>query len=287
MATQNRIPFESFFSRNASFVERIDWARRLATSDVRILIQGETGTGKSRLARAIHDASARSNAPFVEVEVAGLPAGEAHERIFTSGIWQAHKGTLAIGGLFEQAPWLVSKVLRINEPFGRDTYDARLILTRVDRGPDHEESLSPELYHRMPEAVILLPPLRHRTEDIRALFEGFVKLACEATGKRVEGWTNEVDRAILSHPWPGNLHELRGVAFSAVIAAKGPLLALGEVTARMRHPATDAADARPKLKDVTRRYARRVLAEENGNVSAAARVLGVSRCTLAEWLKEA
>ena len=91
---------------------------------------------------------------------------------------------------------------------------------------------------------------------------------------------------LLAHPWPGNLHELRAVAFSAVLAARGPRLSSGEVAGRMRVPAGDGGAARLKLRDVSRNYARKVLAEENGNVSAAARALGLSRGTLVEWMKE-
>mgnify|MGYP001581922265 CR=1 FL=1 len=288
MHTHDRVAFESFLTQNAAFAERIDWARRLASSDVRILIEGETGTGKSRLARAIHDASDREGRPFVEVELAGLSAEEAHERLFTSeGIWQADRGTIVIGGLLEQPAWLASKVLRINEPFCRERHNVRILLTRIDRDPSVvAPSLPVELYHRMPEVTIAMPALRDRPEDLLALFHGFVAQACGATGKRVEGWTEEVERMLLAHPWPGNLHEMRALAFAAVLAARGPRLSSGEVAAGMRAPCPGEQDGPPTLRDVSHRYARKVLARENGNVSAAARTLGLSRCTLIEWLKE-
>ncbi len=285
MTTYDRVPLESFLTRSPALAERIDWAKALAPTDVRILIEGETGTGKSRLARAIHGASERLHGPFVEVELAGLSAQEAHERVFTSeGIWQASKGTLVLGGLLGQAPWLVSKVLRINEPFGRERHDVRILLTRIPLGLSVPE-LPAELLHRLPEATIAIPPLRHRPEDLLALFEGFVKQACDATGKRVEGWTEEAERRLLAHAWPGNLHELRAVAFSAVLAARGPKLSSGEVAARMRVDAAEGGSIRT-LHAISRRHAREVLAQENGNVSAAARALGLARCTLIEWLKE-
>ncbi len=288
MLTRDRITFESFLTRNPAFAERIDWAKRLAASDVRILIEGETGTGKSRLARAIHDASERADAPFVEVELAGLSPEEAHERVFTSeGIWQADRGTIVIGGLLVQAAWLASKVLRINEPFGRERHNVRILLTCLDRDPSVATAPLPmELYHRMPEVTIGMPALRQRPEDLLPLFHGFVAQAGGATAKRVEGWTEEVERMILAHPWPGNLHEMRALAFAAVLAARGPKLSSGEVAAGMRAPCPDEQAAPATLRDVSHRYARKVLARENGNVSAAARTLGLSRCTLVEWLKE-
>ena len=279
----------------------------LAQSREAVLIVGETGTGKELLARAIHEASARRAGPFVAHNMAATPSDLAeamflgHSRGAFSGATSDHRG------LFEQAdggsllldeidsfPFdLQAKLLRVLESarvqrlgsaseravnvrvFAASSVDP---ISLVARG-----AFRADLYYRLRQLEVELPPLRERTGDIPVLARWFLK-ELEAELGCPPRLSEEAMRHLMAHPWPGNVRELRNTVRSAVALAGGE--AFPEHLPRaMKGVAARSGSRDPRtLRTVEEEHILRTLESMGGNRSRAARVLGIDRGTLARKL---
>ena len=278
--------------------------RKLAASDVPLVIEGETGTGKEVVAEAIHEASARAAGPFVVFDCTAVPASLVeselfgHERgAFTGAIAtrlgvfeQAHGGTLLIDEIGDLDPTLQPKLLRALERsevrrVGGDKWqrvDVRIIAaTRRDLDQAVQEGrFRDDLYFRLAVGRIELPPLRERTGDVAFLTQHFWR---ELGGS--DGAPYDVVRRFERHGWPGNVRELRNAVARQLALGDAPL----DARASMAPAAGDSLEALlaldlpyPRARQLAqaefeRRYLERVLAAHDGNVARAAAASGIAR----------
>jgi len=301
--------FETILGESAALHRTLGLAARVAPhGDVTVLIGGETGTGKELLARAIHYASPRAAAPFVEINCAAIPGGLleselfGHERgAFTGatatkpGLFEmAHGGTLLLDEVGNLPLELQPKLLRalearqIRRVGGQATrqVDVRVIAaTHVDlaaaarRGEFRED-----LYYRLHVVALVLPPLREREGDVELLAETFLARLATSYGLPVPPLTSEVREVLRGHAWPGNVRELRNVIERALVLSPPGTLRLEDLQAAERATAGDGLPFPVDLATLTRAAAARMLRLTGGNKSEAARRLGISRPRLQRLL---
>ena len=240
---------------------------RVASSETRVCILGETGTGKELIARALHDRSQRSAGPFVTLNCAAVP-GElieselfGHEKGSFTGaaarhlgkFEQAHRGTLFLDEIGDMPLVMQAKLLRVLEErqverVGGDRaipVDVRVIVA-THRNLDElvtKGAFRQDLYHRIYVYPLLLPPLRERTEDIQPLAEHFARQVAEINGWKAKPLMPEAIAELVRYRWPGNVRELRNVVERLLLLADGPVDA---AAARLALPeTTDAPVAGP------------------------------------------
>jgi transcriptional regulator with GAF, ATPase, and Fis domain len=233
--------FEQLIGNSTALEEVLEQVERVAPTDSTVLIQGETGTGKELIARAIHNISSRCGRPFVKLNCAAIPLDLleselfGHEKgAFTGAIAQrigrfelADKGTLFLDEVGDIPLALQPKLLRVlqEQEFERlgstQTHhvNVRLVAATnrnlsemVKRG-----EFRSDLYYRLNVFPILLPPLRSRREDIPALVAHFIEIFCRRMGKQIDNISPETMFAFCSYPWPGNIRELQNLIERAVI----------------------------------------------------------------------
>jgi formate hydrogenlyase transcriptional activator len=278
----------------------------VAPVDASVLIHGETGTGKELIARAIHERSRRSHAPYVKVNCAALPAGLIESELFghergaftgalaqTTGRFQlANQGTLFLDEVGDLPLELQPKLLRVlqEQEFERlgstrtIRVDVRIIAaTNLDLAQMvRERRFRADLFYRLNVFPITLPPLRERSEDIPDLVRHFVRKFAAQMNRAIEVIPDGVMEILEHHTWPGNIRELQNFIERAVILSDGPVLRppLGELKVLTNHTApssvrTLAEAERDHIVDALRQ-AQGVVGGRRG---AAAR-LGVKRTTL-------
>jgi DNA-binding NtrC family response regulator len=280
---------------------------RIAGFDTTVLIQGETGTGKELVARAIHYTGPRADRPFVVIDCAAIPEPLfeselfGHERGAFTGAVATRRGLLetAQGGtcfldeVSELSGSLQAKLLRVlqdrvlrrvggNEPI---PVDVRLVAAtnrdlrkRVEDGAFRED-----LYYRLNGVTIAMPALRDRRDDVVLLAEHFARKYAGAAGKAVEGFAPETLAVLCAHPWPGNVRELEHAVERAVALARSPLLLPEDLPADVRAQAARAPELparRMTLEELKHWYVALVLEEAGGNKVRAAEILGIDRRTL-------
>ncbi len=311
---------DSFSSADPAMQRCLDLARVAAGTDLPILILGETGTGKSLLARAIHHSSLRARGPFVafnggalsdtllDSQLFGHEKGAftgAHRRVMGK-FEAAHHGTLFIDEIGDMSPAAQAKVLRAVEHgeferLGSEALrvaDVRLISATHWPLRQFLESdrFRRDFFYRISGLTITIPPLRERPNDLRTLIAAEIQWANRRQGKAITGLDRRAWEMLQSYPWPGNLRELNRVIRAAValtegdtIPAEGVLLDT-ELPPRGSSRAPTATLALPQgsplpdgdltLGGAERRHIRLILERMGGNKRRAARALGVSRSTL-------
>src|SRR5580658_3884532 len=240
--------FEGIIGDSRALREALDLLRRVATADSTVLIQGETGTGKELIARAVHNLSPRYDRPFIKLNCAAIPHDLleselfGHERgAFTGAITQkmgrfemADKGTLLLDEVGDIPPALQPKLLRVlqEQEFerlgsGRTHHvDVRLVAAthRDLEQMMKRNQFRSDLYYRLNVFPITLPSLRERRQDIRPLVEYYVEIFSCRMGKRIATIPDEFVSAFESYSWPGNIRELQNVIERAVILSNDGLL---------------------------------------------------------------
>ncbi len=287
--------------------------KQVAATDAIVLIEGETGTGKELVARAIHRLSGRKDRPFVKVNCASLPATLieselfGHERgAFTGALVRklgrfelADRGTLFLDEIGDLPVELQAKLLRVLqegefERLGSERttkVDVRVIAAT---NRDLEKELGAgrfrdDLYYRLKVFPILVPPLRSRIEDIPFLVWYFISKHQTKLGRHIDRVARSAMDALTQARWPGNVRELEHVIERALIVAEGATLALDDVRDAAASPAPADAIATHDLQDVERRHILRVLEDcgwkVKGPANAAAR-LGLKPSTLRSRMKK-
>ncbi len=247
---QDRNPrrFEQIIGNSPVLESVLEQVEQVAPTDSTVLIQGETGTGKELIARAIHILSARCGRPFIKLNCAAIPFDLleselfGHEKgAFTGAIAQkigrfelADKGTLFLDEVGDIPPGLQPKLLRVlqEQEFERlgstrtHQVDVRLVAATnrnlVDMVKRNE--FRSDLYYRLNVFPITLPPLRERREDIPALVEHFVEIYTHRMDKQIEHIPPETMSALVSYQWPGNIRELQNFIERSVILTSGNVL---------------------------------------------------------------
>jgi transcriptional regulator with GAF, ATPase, and Fis domain len=289
----------------------------VAGRDTTVLILGETGVGKERVAQAIHAASRRSNGELVAVNCGGIPAALLEDEFFghVKGAFtdagqarpgrfeQANRGTLFLDEIGELPLELQPKLLRVlqEKTFCRigasaqTRSDARIIAatnvdlwSRVCQGRFRED-----LFYRLHVFPIHVPPLRERREDIPALLDYFVERFCERDGIPRKGLNSDTAYELARWPWPGNIRELENAVEMAVVrSGDRTILAIEDFPLPRKAPASarETVPAEADFHALVSRFERtlieRALERAEGNKTQAAESLGMKRTTLLEKLKK-
>lgn len=297
--------FEQLIGSSPALETVLEQANRVAPTCSTVLIQGETGTGKELIARAIHNLSSRCGRPFIKLNCAAIPLDLleselfGHERgAFTGAIAQklgrfemADKGTLFLDEVGDIPPPLQPKLLRVlqEQEFERlgsnrtQHVDVRLIAATHRDLPEmtRQGQFRSDLYYRLNVFPILIPPLRARREDIPALVKHFVELSVRRTGRPIDHIPHETMDALHAYPWPGNIRELQNLIERAVILSNDGVLPNPLPTAETAN--LSIARAPSTLKEIERDLILRTLKDHRwmvGGAEGAAAKLGLKRTTL-------
>jgi formate hydrogenlyase transcriptional activator len=303
---QDRNPrrFEQIIGNSPALESVLEQVEQVAPTDSTVLIQGETGTGKELVARAIHNLSTRCGRPFVKLNCAAIPFDLleselfGHERgAFTGAIAQkigrfelADKGTLFLDEVGDIPAALQPKLLRVlqEQEFERlgstrtHQVDVRLVAATNRNLVDmvKRSQFRSDLYYRLNVFPVPLPPLRARCEDIPALVQHFVEIYARRMGKQIEHIPPETMSALTSYQWPGNIRELQNFIERSVILSSGNILC--PPLESLRAAETESLEA-VTLEDAERDHIRKTLEQTKwvvaGPKGAAAR-LGIKRSTL-------
>ena len=294
-------------------LDTLDLAARVARSNATVLIQGESGSGKEIVSRALHHLSLRAHRPFVDISCGALPDHLMESELFgyekgafsgadssKPGLFElAHTGTLFLDEVGELEPRMQVKLLRVLDgmPYYRlggtkkTVVDVRILAaTNTDLELAASKGLfRRDLYHRLSQMTMRVPPLRERHEDVCVLSAHFV--AQQMPGLDIGP---DAMQSLLRYPWPGNVRELRNVMTRAAILAKSGVITaadlglperLGLVPGPVAVPSPGSRMAED-LGDVERQTILRVLDETEGHRQRAADLLGISRRTLSRKLKQ-
>ena len=302
--------FDNIIGRSPMLADVISQARKVAATDVSVLINGETGTGKEVFARAIHGASHRSDGAFLalncsafsrellESELFGYKAGA-----FTGAIKdkkglleEANHGTVFLDEIGEMALELQSKLLRVLETgeFVKvgDTKTTRVdvrILSATNRNLKEEIAngrFREDLYFRLSVFRILLPPLRQRRDDILLLAQHFIGLYARQIGRTAPSLSSEAKNIFLAYQWPGNVREMMNAIEHGLIVCDSEItpgdLPIDMLTRETSSESNDSLD----LKSVERNHIVKVLKFTNGNKTETARLLKIGLTTLYRKIEE-
>ncbi len=298
---------EGIIGTSTAMREACRLVEKVGPTDATVLLLGETGTGKELFARALHRLSPRADQAFVAINCAAIPENLLEAELFgyEKGAYTgAHKqtrgkielasgGTLLLDEIGDMPLALQSKLLRflqervIERIGGRETIavDVRVI------GATHQDLAAliangrfrQDLYYRISEVPIRLPPLRDREGDVALLARHFLDAAAKRHGRAVRGFSTKATKLIEAHPWYGNVRELENVVNSAVIMAEGKLIGPEAL-----HLAAAGDEDIVSLREVRNaaeiRAIQRALTRAGGNLSKVAELLGVSRPTLYDLL---
>jgi DNA-binding NtrC family response regulator len=259
--------------------------RKVAASDANVLIRGEAGSGKERVALAIHFSGPRAEEPFVPLDCGATPRDTLEQALLGHA-----RGTVFLDEVSELPAPLQLKLLRALEDKAAGTLELRFIAaTRRDLALAVERGqFRKDLYYRLGVIAIDVPPLRERGDDALALALQFAEHHARRLGKRIDGFDAEFSAFLKNHPWPGNVRELENLVERAVIFAEAPLLTgrdLAEVAPAlpMVRAATPLADgARPLaieeyIREVIERF------QDTHSETELARMLGIGRKAL--WMR--
>jgi two-component system NtrC family response regulator len=277
---------------------------RVGATSATVLILGESGTGKELFARALHDGSTRRSGRFVAINCAAIPETLLESELFgyekgafTGAVKQtlgkvetAHGGTLFLDEIGDLPMSLQAKLLRflqervIERIGGREeiAVDVRIVCathqtlkSRMEQGRFRED-----LYYRLAEIVIAIPPLRQRHGDPTLLAHVFMRKFAEEQRRGTMTLMPDTLEAIDAYAWPGNVRELENVMKRAVIMADGNAITVADVGLGSSDDPADTLNLRQVREHAERNAVLRVLGRVNGNLSKAADMLGVSRPTL-------
>ncbi|CAM3998585.1 sigma-54-dependent Fis family transcriptional regulator [Corallococcus sp. ZKHCc1 1396] len=290
----------------------LNLARRSAKVDTTILVTGESGVGKERIARLIHDESGRAHKAFIAVNCAavteslleselfghakGAFTGATHDR---PGLFEAaHGGTLFLDEVGEVPPAMQAKLLRVlqerevrrvGENLSRKV-DVRVVAA-TNRELSEEVRLGhfrQDLFYRLRVIELRIPPLRERKEDILPLARLLLAEAGERLGRRVSGLSPDAADQLLRYPWPGNVRELGNAIERAVVLCEGPRVEREDLPEEVRAaPPSMVPTGNPRrLEDMEKEYILAVLAQNGGNRSRTAEQLDIGVATLYRKLKQ-
>lgn len=295
---------------------------KIIPSDTSILLQGETGSGKDHVAKTIHYSGQRKDKPFMEMNCATLPENLFESEMFgfekgaftdaksqKKGLFElADGGTVYLDEIGDMPGFMQAKLLKLLEDktfrrLGgtRDIHvDIRIIAaTNKDLAQASENNtFRKDLYFRLNAHHVHLPPLRSRLDDLPLLVPHFVTLAATEFGKKQLSVPAELYTLLATYSFPGNIRELKAMIFDAVSRQQGAVLGLGSFAGNMGlseaktgkgkpdcEPSVCFGDELPSMKEVRCRLAEEALRRSGGNISIAARLIGLTRQSLSQFIR--
>jgi transcriptional regulator with PAS, ATPase and Fis domain len=288
----------------------------VADTRATVLVTGESGTGKSMIARAIHRRSSRAKGPFVEVACGALPETLLESELFghVAGAFtgavgekmgkflQADGGTIFLDEIGTASPAMQVKLLRVLQELkfeqvgGTKTFevDVRVVLATNEElaRAVAEGRFRQDLYYRINVINIELPPLRSRASDIPTLAQSFLEQVREDSRREATGFADDTMAALERYHWPGNVRELQNVVERAVLLGKGPVISVADLPAEVRGAngaMISSSLGRKTLKEALegpeRQIIREVLDSNGWNRNLTADQLGINRTTLYKKMK--
>jgi DNA-binding NtrC family response regulator len=314
-----RFGISSLIGRDHKMIRMFDLIESVADTRTTVLVLGESGTGKSMTARAIHQLSSRCDKPFVEVACGALPdslleselfghvsgafTGATHDKI--GKFLQADGGTIFLDEIATASPSLQVKLLRVlqDREFeavgGTKTHkvDVRLVLATNQNLEEavRNGEFREDLYYRINVISLTQPPLRERISDIPLLIESFLARFNEQAGKQVARFDDEAMQLLLQYSWPGNVREVVNAVERAVVLSKSEIISAAELPESIcREPATrqglSAQAAGGSLKSALSAPERQIILDaldaNAWNRQNTARMLGINRTTLYKKMKK-
>ena len=304
--------FDTVLGHSRGLQQVIQLARKVAVTDVPVLLTGETGTGKEVFAQAIHNGSARAKQPFVAINCSAFSKELLESEIFghkagaftgalkaKNGLFEeANHGTIFLDEIGEMAYGLQAKLLRVLETGEYikvgDTKPTKIdvrIVSATNRNLKEEianSNFREDLYFRLSVFHLHLPPLRERREDIPELAAAFLKFFAAKMGKQVKGFAADCQAWMQSYAWPGNVRELRNVIERALIICDDYItlddMPLDFRSSTLSGSAADGDDF--ELAEAEHRHIQRVLQYTKGNKAEAARLLKIGLTTLYRKIEE-
>ena len=307
--------FSGMLSRSPAMLEVFAKIQRVSRHFQAVLVEGETGTGKELVARALHQGGAGEGKPFVACNCSSIPESLIESELFGHvkgsftgaqsdkiGLFQAaNGGTILLDEIGDMPLQQQARLLRVlqnrevrrvgsnrSEPIDVRVVAAthRSLADMVRRGEFRED-----LYYRLSAIEISLPPLRDRKEDLPMLFQHFVNKSALEFGKDVRGISRRAQAVLTKYSWPGNIRELGSAIFAACMMCDKPFVDVDDLPDRIRgaqaSPLSEHGESEwESLKALQARHAAEVLDAVDGNKLQAAKILGVSRTTLYKLLDE-
>lgn len=306
----NSFTFDNIVGKSSALSDVVSQARKVAATDVSVLINGETGTGKEVFAQAIHSASGRRGEAFLalncsafsrellESELFGYKAGA-----FTGAVKdkkglleEANHGTLFLDEIGEMALELQSKLLRVLETGEfvkvgdtKTTHVDVRILSATNRNLKEEIAngrFREDLYFRLSVFRILLPPLCQRRDDILLLAQYFIGQYARQIGRTAPSLSTEAKNIFLAYPWPGNVREMMNAIEHALIVCEDEITRHDLPIDMLTGDTSTAADDSFDLKSVERNHIIKVLHHTHGNKTETARLLKIGLTTLYRKIEE-
>ncbi len=307
---------DNIVGRDPRMLRVFEMIGSVADTRATVLVTGESGTGKSMIARAIHRRSSRAKGPFVEVACGALPETLLESELFghVAGAFtgatgekmgkflQADGGTIFLDEISTASPAMQVKLLRVLQELafeqvgGTKTFevDVRVVLaTNEDLAKAVAEGrFRQDLYYRINVINVELPPLRSRVSDISLLAHSFLEQAREDARREVTGFADDALSALERYQWPGNVRELQNVIERAVLLGKDNMITMADLPTEIRGAVgiiTGSSGGQRTLKEALegpeRQIIREVLEVNNWNRNATADQLGINRTTLYKKMK--
>ena len=309
-----RFGMENIVGHDHRMLKIFDMIDSVADTRATVLITGESGTGKSLIARAIHRHSGRRDKPFVEVACGALPETLLESELFghVAGAFtgatgeklgkfmQADKGTIFLDEISTASPAMQVKLLRILQDLefeqvgGNKTFrvDTRVILATNDDLSRlvADGRFRQDLFYRINVINIELPSLRDRISDIPLLAGHFLQEVCKDSGKAIRGLTDDAMAALQRYRWPGNVRELQNVMERAVLLGKEAVIGVDDLPPALTAGAVAVEpiagrSLKQALESPERQIIREVLESNNWNRNLTAESLGINRTTLYKKMK--
>jgi two-component system NtrC family response regulator len=304
------MPLAGFISADPTVLKMCRTVERVASADVSVLLLGESGTGKELLARALHTLSNRSKHRFMAINCAAIPETLLESELFghergaftgavktTKGkIEEADGGTLFLDEIGDVPPALQVKLLRflqervIERIGGRHEIPVNIRLVAATH-QNLEELIASgrfreDLYYRISEMVIRIPPLREREGDAELLAHSFLARFGADLNRKVKGFTPDAIAAMNAYAWPGNVRELENRMKRAIIMAENNRITPASLELPEGQGGGPSLSLKRARREAELREINRALAQCEGNISAAAKLLGVSRPTLYDLMRQ-